>query len=58
MSKVQIGSRQSCSCSHPIDEKGVCIHILFVMVKVLRISPENPVVWQKSLNDAEIEQVG
>ena len=33
------------------------MHILFVMVKVLRISPENPLAWQKSLTDAEIEQV-
>ncbi|KAG6611411.1 E3 ubiquitin-protein ligase Zswim2 [Phytophthora cinnamomi] len=49
--KVLIGSLQSCSCG----TADICIHILFVMLKVLRVPATTPVVWQKSLIDSEIE---
>ena len=53
--KVVIGSRQMCShCRH---SDGLCSHILFVMLKVLRIPRQNPVVWQQSLTDNEIDQI-
>ena len=34
-----------------------CIHILFVMVKVLRVPPANPLTWQTALTDREVEEV-
>ncbi|ETP54022.1 hypothetical protein F442_01137 [Phytophthora nicotianae P10297] len=49
--KVLIGPLQTCSCG----TADICIHILFVMLKVLRVPPTTPVVWQKSLIDSEIE---
>ncbi|KAL3663596.1 hypothetical protein V7S43_011483 [Phytophthora oleae] len=49
--KVLIGSLQTCSCG----TADICIHILFVMLKVLRVPVTTPVVWQKSLIDSEIE---
>ncbi|EEY61543.1 uncharacterized protein PITG_01859 [Phytophthora infestans T30-4] len=49
--KVLIGSIQTCSCG----TADICIHILFVMLKVLRVPPTTPIVWQKSLLDSEIE---
>lgn len=48
---VFIGARQSCSCT---DGAELCVHILFVMVKVLRVPLDQPLVWQRSLLDVEI----
>lgn len=30
--------------------KELCLHVLFVMMKVLRVPPSNPLVWQLYLN--------
>ena len=51
---MQIGAEQSCSCKTSPE---LCIHILFVMLKIYRIPPTNPVVWQQSLLDDEITQI-
>ncbi|MEW5298888.1 MAG: hypothetical protein WDW36_001962 [Sanguina aurantia] len=34
----------------------LCLHTLFVLVKVLRVPPSNPLVWQLSLTDRELEE--
>ncbi|CAK4249540.1 unnamed protein product [Aphanomyces euteiches] len=51
--RVLIGSVQFCSCG----DKEICCHILFVMMKILRVPPTNPVVWQRSLIDSETNMV-
>uniref|UniRef100_K3WLS0 SWIM-type domain-containing protein n=1 Tax=Globisporangium ultimum (strain ATCC 200006 / CBS 805.95 / DAOM BR144) TaxID=431595 RepID=K3WLS0_GLOUD len=48
--KILIGSLQNCSCG----DRDVCVHILFVMLKILRVPATTPVVWQKSLIDSEV----
>jgi hypothetical protein len=53
--KVQIGSSMKCSCKAKRD--GPCLHLLFVLLKILRVPPENPFLWQGSLLDHEIDQV-
>ena len=54
--KVFIGSpRHQCSCMAYLD--GPCVHILFVLLKVLRVSPDNPLVWQTSLVESEVGQL-
>ncbi|GFR42292.1 hypothetical protein Agub_g3190, partial [Astrephomene gubernaculifera] len=59
--KVQIGSRISCSCSPTMGPGGtcreLCLHTLFVMLKVLRVPASNPLLWQLSLSDRELEEV-
>ncbi len=54
--KVMLGPRPSCSCAGAVC-KELCLHILFVMVKVMRVPPSNPLVWQLSLTDRELEEV-
>lgn len=51
--KVSIGLNQLCSCG----KKDICVHILFVMMKVLKIPKENPLVFQKSLLDSEVSRI-
>ena len=43
------------SCSCPDFSKGnVCKHILFVMVRVIRLAPDDPLIWQKALLRSEV----
>jgi E3 ubiquitin-protein ligase ZSWIM2 len=53
--KVRIGETQECSCSE--SKQDLCVHILFVMARVFRVPATNPVIWQKALLEAEIEQL-
>lgn len=40
----------------PQSAQSPCAHILFVMTKVLRVPPSNPIVWQLSLVDRELDE--
>ena len=69
--KVCIGNRPTCTCGGGPrvggaaaaaggasgGAKELCIHVLFVMVKVLRVPPSNPLVWQLCLTDRELDEV-
>lgn len=47
---VTVGSLQQCTCHRGAQASAeLCRHIVFVMVKVLKVQPENPLVWQLSL---------
>ena len=54
--KVLVGGRVTCSCCRQ-NEGQACAHTLFVMIKVLGVPPSNPLVWQGSLLDRELEEV-
>ena len=43
--RVTIGARQTCTCGKP-HPSGLCVHILFVMTKVLRVPASDPLSWQ------------
>jgi len=51
--KVCIGSRQMCSCA----DGELCVHLLFVMLRVLGVPQANAVLWQHSLTDNEVAAV-
>ncbi|KAJ1975236.1 hypothetical protein H4R34_004413 [Dimargaris verticillata] len=53
---VQIDRRPRCSC---IDYRysRFCKHILFVMIKVLRLPPDNPLVYQRAWLRSELAQI-
>ena len=55
--KVFIGERQMCSCGGGEARGKLCLHILFVMIKVLRIPSDNPIAWQLSLVDNEVDSI-
>ncbi|KXS17869.1 hypothetical protein M427DRAFT_234348 [Gonapodya prolifera JEL478] len=53
---VDIGRLVSCDC--PDAAKGhLCKHHLFVMLRVLRVSPNNPSVWQTALLSSELLEI-
>ena len=54
--KVTISNPHTCSCR--IDSRcNLCIHQVFVLLKVLKISQGHPLSYQTSLTDSEITQV-
>ncbi len=55
--KVVIGDPQMCTCGGGLARGKLCHHILFIMLKVLRIPKDNPLSWQLSLMDTEVDQV-
>eukprot|EP00002_Diphylleia_rotans_P026343 TRINITY_DN5243_c0_g1_i2.p1 TRINITY_DN5243_c0_g1~~TRINITY_DN5243_c0_g1_i2.p1 ORF type:complete len:572 (+),score=71.64 TRINITY_DN5243_c0_g1_i2:114-1829(+) len=52
--RVSIGDRHYCTCN---EGRQLCLHTLFVMIKIFRLPPENPLVWQTSLIDNEITEI-
>jgi hypothetical protein len=53
--RVMIGSEHKCSCHSNTSE--LCVHIYFVLLKVLRVPPDNPLCWQASLTDTDVSKV-
>jgi hypothetical protein len=52
---VTICRNPHCTC--PDHARGnVCKHILFTMLRVLRLAQDNPIVWQRALLTAEVRQ--
>lgn len=50
------GRHPKCTC--PDFAKGnLCKHILFVMLRVLKLGRDNPLVWQKALTRSEAQAV-
>jgi hypothetical protein len=53
---VEIGRRPSCTC--PDHAKShLCKHILFVLLKVLRVPARSPLVYQKALLQVELKEI-
>ena len=56
--KTVLGSSLACSCGsskgHP---KEHCIHTLFLVLKVFQVPTTNPVTWQVSYLDTEIQDI-
>lgn len=55
MFKVTIGDPNKCSCNSRPGEH--CIHIVYCLLKVLRIPCENHMSWQTGYTDTEIDIV-
>ncbi|KAF5219196.1 hypothetical protein C3747_31g242 [Trypanosoma cruzi] len=52
--RTSIGDPHECSCG---DGQELCLHILFILCKVFFLPRENPLVWQRSLVAAEIDEL-
>ncbi|KAJ1967045.1 hypothetical protein H4R35_006826, partial [Dimargaris xerosporica] len=53
---VQIDRTPRCSCADYRFSR-LCKHILFVMIKVLRLPPDNPLVYQRAWLRSELTQI-
>lgn len=50
--KVSLGGTHSCTCGGGKTEH--CIHTLYILLKIFRVLPDNPIIWQLSFIDSEI----
>lgn len=50
--KVKLGGTHSCTCGGGRQEH--CLHTLYVLLKIFRVLPDNPISWQLSFIDSEI----
>ncbi|XP_065826851.1 E3 ubiquitin-protein ligase ZSWIM2-like isoform X2 [Oscarella lobularis] len=55
--KVYLGDPHSCTCSTFIQERELCIHILWVILKKFRMPKENPLVYQRCMVEREINEL-
>ncbi len=53
---VTISCKPTCTCPDAL-KGNVCKHILFVMLRVLRLKRDDPLVWQKALLSGEVRAV-
>ena len=53
--KTSIGADLKCSCSP--NKNDHCIHTLYVLLKIFRLSPQNPVIWQAAYVDSELSDL-
>ncbi|RDD38628.1 E3 ubiquitin-protein ligase Zswim2 [Trichoplax sp. H2] len=55
--KVSLGEEHSCTCRTFEKEKELCIHILWLLIRKFRIPKENPIAFQLSLVEREINEI-
>ena len=48
--KTSIGADLKCSCSP--NRHDHCIHTLYIMLKIFKVSPQNPIMWQAAYVDS------
>ena len=53
--KIQIGSEISCSCGG--GRKEHCVHTIYTLLKIFRIDQADPMLWQLSYTDDEINKM-
>ncbi|CAG9319700.1 unnamed protein product [Blepharisma stoltei] len=53
--RVSIGSTVQCSCRKTSPDH--CIHTLYVLLKIFKLNPYNPLLWQLSFIDSEINWI-
>lgn len=54
--KITLGNPHACTCDR-LETDELCIHQLYCLSKVLRISDDHPLVYQLGFTDPEAEQV-
>ncbi|KAI9100500.1 hypothetical protein DFS34DRAFT_488472 [Phlyctochytrium arcticum] len=55
--KVSLGSTQSCSCSQFLRERELCVHVLWLMLKVFKIPKDSETIYQISLVEREVTEL-
>eukprot|EP00730_Choanoeca_flexa_P004076 TRINITY_DN11588_c0_g1_i1.p1 TRINITY_DN11588_c0_g1~~TRINITY_DN11588_c0_g1_i1.p1 ORF type:complete len:555 (+),score=46.76 TRINITY_DN11588_c0_g1_i1:2254-3918(+) len=55
--KVLLGGRSKCNCNDFQKHQDLCVHILWVCLKRLRVASSNPLLWQQALVDREVDEI-
>ena len=55
--KVSIGDTLKCSCGATGGKSEHCVHTLYMMLKIFKKSPTDPLTWQQSYLDSELSEL-
>ena len=55
--KVSIGDSLKCSCGASGGRSEHCIHTLYMIFKIFKKSPTDPLTWQQSYLDSELSEL-
>eukprot|EP00800_Vazella_pourtalesii_P020939 TRINITY_DN758_c0_g3_i3.p1 TRINITY_DN758_c0_g3~~TRINITY_DN758_c0_g3_i3.p1 ORF type:complete len:434 (-),score=81.19 TRINITY_DN758_c0_g3_i3:655-1956(-) len=55
--KVFLGDPHTCSCNSFMNDRELCVHILWLMVKKFKFRPEDPLTFQQGLIEREINDM-
>ncbi|KAI9338708.1 hypothetical protein DFJ73DRAFT_962063, partial [Zopfochytrium polystomum] len=55
--KVCLGSSQTCSCPTHLVENDLCVHLLWVMIKMFQVPLGSEILYQTSLVEREIAEI-
>eukprot|EP01063_Lacrimia_lanifica_P020654 TRINITY_DN27957_c0_g1_i1.p1 TRINITY_DN27957_c0_g1~~TRINITY_DN27957_c0_g1_i1.p1 ORF type:complete len:639 (+),score=175.28 TRINITY_DN27957_c0_g1_i1:132-2048(+) len=50
--KVTVGAQNKCACMGNSAE--LCVHVMFVLLRIFKVDPENEVVWQTKFSESQI----
>ena len=53
--KTSIGPEVKCSCSTQRNDH--CIHTIYILLKIFKISVENPIMWQAAYVDSQLSDL-
>ena len=53
--KIQIGAEIRCSCGGGRQEH--CVHTIFSLIRIFKVDELDPLIWQLSFLEREIEQI-
>ena len=53
--KISVGSEITCSCGGGRVEH--CVHTIYALMKIFRIEEGDPLLWQLSFTDTELEKI-
>jgi hypothetical protein len=57
--RIVLGNPHSCTCTIAKNtaDSSLCVHKVFVILKIMRVIDTNPIAWQTALTDGEITQM-
>eukprot|EP00929_Paragymnodinium_shiwhaense_P011559 TRINITY_DN11744_c0_g1_i2.p1 TRINITY_DN11744_c0_g1~~TRINITY_DN11744_c0_g1_i2.p1 ORF type:complete len:349 (-),score=42.55 TRINITY_DN11744_c0_g1_i2:55-1101(-) len=54
---VTLGTQPSCDCPDFLRRRASCKHLLFVMIRVLRLETDDPRIWQRRLKAEDVSAI-
>lgn len=55
--KIMVGDKNICSCGLGFYKKKLCVHLVFTLVKILKVKTTNSLAWQLGLLEREITEI-
>ena len=51
---MKLGTEISCTC---MSKNPICLHTVFVLLKIYRVEKNDPLLWQESFSDVDVAKM-